>query len=174
MDGSVVLSHTSQLSLTMIVDAFVSDGNWHSINLTISLSSIHLSIDNGRLTVSTNQTISIPTVEIVIGGIVNEGVVLRGLDGCLQEFIVNDETNLLGSSTAVSMVGVVNGCSDGNLCSLPASCPNDSSCSNDWREYTCGCTGNLRPIDNQCEDLCLYGICNPAGVSKCNTGEFGE
>ena len=178
MDGSVSLSHTSQSTFTLLADAFVSDGNWHSITLTIMPTVVQLSVDNGRIVVSADQTIStISSTEIIIGGFVNEtgGVVRSGLDGCLQELVLNNDTFSLVSSTALTKVGVADGCSGDDMCSSSSSiCPNSSSCNNVWREFTCSCNGDMRPIDNKCEDLCLYGFCSELGTGKCKTQSAGE
>ena len=174
----VILSHTSpsssSSSLTLIAPAFVNDGNWHSLSIITTPKWAELSIDSGRVSVSANITVSMQSAEILVGGAISTVGVVRGLDGCLQELVINNIPYPVVTSSSspttygLSEVGVAQGCSGGDLCSS-AHCPIDSSCTNIWQDVTCACDGmDDRPIDNQCQNPCtLWDNCNLNGIAVC-------
>lgn len=109
-----------------------------------------------------------------MGGIVGLKGVVKGLDGCVQGFQVNNE--LLNVSSEGGM-GTMNGCSSPDLCmsstSILSPCPMNSSCMPTWRGFTCECyPSSLRPIDNQCVDICEHGACDSIGTSRCNPSDY--
>ena len=177
LKGVVILSHTSQSSssssLTLIAPAFVNDGNWHSLSLITTPTWAELSIDSGRVSVSANITVSIQSAEILVGGAISPVGVVRGLDGCLQELVINDIPYPMMTSSSspttydLSEVGVAQGCSGGDLCSS-AHCPIDSICTNVWQDVTCSCGVEERPLNNQCQNPCILSdYCNFLGTAAC-------
>ena len=167
-------------SVTLVADALVSDGNWHSVNLSVSASLVSLSVDSGRVLVSAKQSITIPSTGLVLGGINGSGGVVKGFNGCLQSLTINNEMVLLSNSPEdkydLIPVNVSKGCSTGDICSSNP-CPNSTSatCSNLWKGFKCSCPSRMWPVDNQCWNLCdLDEFCSFAGRIRCSVSYDGE
>ena len=168
-------------SVTLIANAHVSDGNWHSVNLSVSASSVSLSVDSGRVLVSAKQSIMIPSTSLVLGGINGSGGVVKGLDGCLQNLMINDEMVPLSNSSEdkynLLPVNVSEGCYGGDLCnSTPCLNSTNSTCSNLWKGFKCSCPNkSFLPVDNQCMDLCkIDELCTINRIRRRNCQAFTD
>lgn len=123
-----------------------------------------MTIDNGRVEVIVHQSVNINTSEILVGGILESSeTVIKGLDGCVQGFQVNDQQLIVSNEQSV---GVIDECSSLiELCNA-SSCPPRTSFINDtWRECTCECVDSRIAMDGQCTDSCT--LCDPVGTGRC-------
>ncbi|XP_019849970.1 PREDICTED: cadherin EGF LAG seven-pass G-type receptor 2-like isoform X2 [Amphimedon queenslandica] len=135
--------------LSLTADARVNDGYWHGIKLSFSSSLTRLSIDDERIVADSNQTITIATSRVELGG--REGSHSRSYDGCIRNLRINSET-VDDDNYNVTLIGTVTGCSNKSPCDSSSSsytgCPANSYCIEGWRASSCMCDSSRSYFHN--------------------------
>ena len=162
--------------LSIKADARVNDGYWHGIELSFSSTLTRLSVDNERIVADSNQTITIATSRVELGG--KEGSHSKSYDGCIRNLRINSES-VDDDNYNVTSIGTVLGCSNKSPCNtsspLYTGCPANSDCIEGWRASSCMCNRNGEYFHNggTCIQPCNQPV-NCFNGGKCNFNFFED
>nr|XP_004544839.2 cadherin EGF LAG seven-pass G-type receptor 2 isoform X3 [Maylandia zebra] len=163
--GSVLMGlHRGEDStLSRVEEVLVNDGDWHHLQLDISITggaaSYHkavLSLDHGLYLASMDvdgklQDSKLKTVSV--GGLAKpDGKIQHGFRGCIQGLRVGGAVSL----SQARKVNVEQGCSVPDPCSSNP-CPSNSYCSDDWDSHSCKCINGY--YGSNCTDVCSLNPC---------------
>lgn len=146
--------------------SFLSDGEWHRIEIKWIGAEINLSVDYGQ------RSTYVPMPQKVQGLYVGK-IVIGGLDGtignlaqygyfegCIQDVRVGGPGSILNRPT--SRENVIDGCI--SLAECPEECPSHSSCVTSWDEAHCDCLPGF--VGSDCAPICTVKPCADSGVCR--------
>ena len=161
-----VLHYTFDFETMYLPGSFLSDGEWHRIDVKWLGADISLSIDYGQ-----RETL-LPTTKKVQGlyaGIVVTGSPDRSIgnlpeyesfDGCVKDIRIGTHQSIMDRPTRKE--NVLPGCPSNAEC--PEICPLHSECVKSWDEAYCKCNAGF--VGPDCVPLCTVGPCADAGICR--------
>ncbi|KAL7022348.1 hypothetical protein ACKWTF_012208 [Chironomus riparius] len=161
-----VLYYTFDSESMYLPGSFLSDGEWHRIEVKWLGADISLDMDYGQ-----RQTL-LPTVKKVQG--LYAGIVVIGspdksigniqeydsLDGCIQDVRIGTQQSIIDRPTRKE--NVQKGCPSHAECS--DNCPIHSECVLSWDEAHCECNSGY--VGTDCVPICTVGPCADAGICR--------
>ncbi|XP_054089368.1 protocadherin-like wing polarity protein stan isoform X2 [Zeugodacus cucurbitae] len=153
-----------------LAGAYLSDGNWHRIEVKWLGSEVQFSVDYGQRTgvVPMSQKVQgLYVGKIVIGsadgsiGVVGD---MLPFEGCIQNVRIGASQSVLSRPTIRE--NVEDGCMSRAEC--PESCPPHSTCTTTWDQSQCECLPGY--VGPDCLPICTVKPCT-AGVCRANTSE---
>lgn len=161
-----VLYYTFDSETMFLPGSYLSDGEWHRIEIKWLGTDISLSLDYGQretlLTVSSKiqglyvgKTV-IGSPDKSIGNIEQ----YEYLDGCIQDIRIGTHQSIM--DRPMMKENVQPGCPSHAEC--PESCPIHSKCEVSWDEAHCECLPGY--VGNDCVPICTVGPCADAGICR--------
>ncbi|XP_037826241.1 protocadherin-like wing polarity protein stan isoform X1 [Lucilia sericata] len=154
-----------------LAGAYLSDGEWHRIEIKWQSSELQFSVDFGQRvgSVPISQKIQgLYVGKIVIGNadssIGHVGDLLP-YEGCIQDVRIGAAQSVLSRPTIRE--NVEDGCISKAEC--PQSCPSHSTCTTSWDESKCECLPGY--VGAECLPICTVKPC-AAGVCRANVSDF--
>ncbi|CAG9761162.1 unnamed protein product [Ceutorhynchus assimilis] len=171
-------------SLTL-TSMYLSDGEWHHIEVSWIGTEIKFSIDHGEYHVIMPFSEKIQGLyvgKILIGGPDNSYTSLNAgynyLEGCIQDVRIGNQQTILNRPTVKD--NVEEGCF--LMMECQSQCPSDSECKVGWGKSQCECNeGHVGPL---CQEVCSVSPCENGASCKrnfldqrgyechCNSSEF--
>lgn len=161
-----VLHYTVDRETVSLPGSFLSDGEWHRIEVKWLGTDISLSVDYGQ-----RETL-VPMSQKVQGLYVGKTVVgspdksignieqYEYFDGCIQDIRIGTQQMIL--DRPMIKENVRPGCPSHSDC--PRNCPIHSKCVKSWDEAHCECLPGY--VGKECVPICTVGPCADAGVCR--------
>ncbi|XP_069499437.1 cadherin EGF LAG seven-pass G-type receptor 3 isoform X2 [Ambystoma mexicanum] len=184
-------SRTNTLHLDQMV---VNDGKWHDLQLELrdvrsgreTRYIITVNLDYGfyqDTVVVGNELHGLKVKHLLVGGLMEAGVVQHGMEGCIQGVRLGDTpTGITLPKPSISQ-NVTMGCVVASPCDSSPCHPN-SSCMDNWQSYSCVCQPGF--YGENCVDICQLNPCenksfcrrkagSPNGyICECGGNHFGQ
>lgn len=146
--------------------SFLSDGEWHRIEIKWLGTDVSLSVDYGQ------RVSVIPMIQKIQGSYVGKTVIgspdntigniaqYNYYDGCIQDVRIGTHQSIM--NRPIVRENVKDGCPSRGQC--PESCPIHSHCETSWDEAYCECLPGYVGLD--CVPICTVGPCADAGICR--------
>ncbi|CRK90013.1 CLUMA_CG003735, isoform A [Clunio marinus] len=161
-----ILHYSFDSEVLYLPGSFLSDGEWHRIEIKWLGTDISLSLDYGQreTMLTTSQKIQglyvgktvIGSPDKSIGNIAQ----YEYLDGCIQDIRIGTQQSIM--DRPMMKENVQPGCPSHSEC--PKTCPIHSRCEMSWDEAHCECLPGY--VGRDCVPICTIGPCADAGVCR--------
>lgn len=161
-----VLFYTFDSESISLPGSFLSDGEWHRIEIKWLGTDVLLSVDYGQ-----RETL-LPISQKIQGLYVGKTVIgspdksigniaqYEYLDGCIQDIRIGTHQSIM--DRPMMKENVQPGCPSHAEC--PESCPIHSKCEVSWDEAHCECLPGY--VGKECVPICTVGPCADAGICR--------
>lgn len=161
-----ILHYTFDSETMFLPGSFLSDGEWHRIEIKWLGTDISLSVDYGQ-----RETL-MPISQKIQGLYVGKTVIgspdksigniaqYEYLDGCIQDIRIGTHQSIMDRPMMKENIQI--GCPSHAEC--PESCPIHSRCDVSWDEAHCECQPGY--VGKDCVPICTVGPCADAGICR--------
>lgn len=161
-----ILYYTFDSEIMYLPGSYLSDGEWHRIEIKWLGNDLSISIDYGQreALLPVNQKIQGLYVGKTVIGSPDKSIGNIGeyeyFDGCIEDIRIGTQQSIM--DRPMMKENVQKGCPSNAEC--PESCPIHSKCEIAWDEAECTCSPGY--VGSDCVPICTIGPCADAGICR--------